>query len=144
MKKIINLLIVLSIFLVSCKKNLLNDIVPQDRIPETAIWTDESLIKAYHNEMYNALPHGFGIHLYSKLTDEAYNSVPSGQGPEIFKLNTLDPDNITRGNNADNNWIYYWNRGFTYLRKVNIFLEKMAAPDAIPMANQKGLIAEAK
>ncbi len=71
MKKIINLFILLSIVLTSCKKNIL-DIHPQDRIAETAVWGDEALIQAYQNELYNAIPHGFYIHMYSKYTDEAY------------------------------------------------------------------------
>src|SRR5690349_19899792 len=143
MKKLI-LFSLLSIVLFSCKKNLLNEMAPQDRIPETAVWSDESLIKAYHNELYNAIPHGFGIHLYSKLTDEAYNSVHGRQGPEIFKLNSLDPDNIGRRGNGDNNYIYYWNHGYSYLRQVNIFLEKMAEPNAVAIANKARYIAEAK
>jgi starch-binding outer membrane protein, SusD/RagB family len=144
MKKIITLFILATVVLGSCKKNLLKEITPLDRVPETAVWTDESLIKAYHNELYNAIPHGFGIHLYSKFADEAYNSVPGGQGPELFKLNSMDPDNIGRVGNGDNNWMYYWNRGYSYLRKVNIFLEKMAAPDAVAIANKARYIAEAK
>ena len=144
MKKIITLIILTTVVLVSCKKDLLKEITPLDRVPETAVWSDESLIKAYHNELYNAIPHGFGIHLYSKFADEAYNSTPSPQGPEIFKLNSMDPDNIGRVNNGDNNWMYYWNRGYSYLRKVNIFLEKMAAPGAVEIANKARYIAEAK
>jgi hypothetical protein len=143
MKKIIALFILSSVVLSSCKKNIL-DITPLDRIPETAVWGDESLVRAYHNELYNSIPHGFGIHMYSKLTDEAYNSVPGGQGPELFKLNIMDPDNIGRGGNADNNWIYYWNRAFAYLRKINVFLEKMAAPDAIQFNDKGRLVAETK
>jgi hypothetical protein len=143
MKKLLGLFILSSIVLVSCKKNVL-DITPQDRIPETAVWTDESLIRAYHNELYNAIPHGFGRHMYSKITDEAYNSVPSDQPPAIFKLNIVDPDNVARGNGADDNFIYYWNRAFTYLRKINIFLEKMAAPESPAFADKKRLIAETK
>jgi starch-binding outer membrane protein, SusD/RagB family len=144
MKKIISLFVLAMVVLASCKKNLLNDIVPLDRVPETAVWADESLIKAYHNELYNGIPHGFGIHLYSKLTDEAYNSVPGGQGPEIYKLNSVDPDNVGRGGNGDNNFIYYWNRGYSYLRKVNVFFEKMALPETPVFATKARLIAEAK
>ena len=100
MKKIITLIILTTVVFASCKKNLLKEITPLDRVPETAVWADESLIKAYHNELYNAIPHGFGIHLYSKFADEAYNSVPGGQGPELFKLNSMDPDNIGRVGNG--------------------------------------------
>src|SRR6185295_3827272 len=76
--------------------------------------------------------------------DEAYNSVPSDQPPAIYKLNIVDPDNVARGNSVDDNFIYYWNRAFTYLRKINIFLEKMAAPESPAFADKKRLIAEAK
>src|SRR5688572_5838579 len=144
MKKIITLFTLTTVVLLSCKKKLLEEITPLDRVPETAVWTDESLIKAYHNELYLAIPHGFGIHLYSKFTDEAYNSTPSPQGPEIFKLNSMDPDNIGRVGNGDNNWMYYWNRGYSYLRKANIFLEKMAAPDAVEITSKARYIAEVK
>src|SRR5678815_1392479 len=72
MKKIIAIFTIFSIVLASCKKDVL-DITPLDRVSENAVWADESLIKAYHNELYSAIPHGFYIHMYSKYTDEAYN-----------------------------------------------------------------------
>ena len=127
MKKIIGLFILISIVLTSCKKDVL-DIAPQDRIAETAVWADEALIKAYHNELYNAIPHGFYIHMYSKYTDEAYNSAPCC-GANIFKQNTYTPDNIGDAGGGDfwGGYMYYWNQGFTYIRKINIFLEQMAA-----------------
>jgi hypothetical protein len=144
MQKIIRLFILLSVVLVSCKSNVL-DIDPQDRIAENAVWTDEALIRAYHNELYNAIPHGFYIHMYSKYTDEAYNSAPCC-GANIFKLNTFSPNNINEAGSGDfwGGYMYYWNHGFTYLRKVNIFLEKMAAADALEFTGQDRLIAEAK
>src|SRR5674476_921701 len=99
MKKIIGIFILLSIVLLSCKKNIL-DIDPQDKIAETAVWGDESLIKAYHNALYNAIPHGFYIHMYSKYADEAYNSTPCC-GANIFKQNTFTPDNIGQAGGGD-------------------------------------------
>jgi starch-binding outer membrane protein, SusD/RagB family len=144
MKKIIKLFVLFSIVLLSCKKNVL-DIAPQDRIAEGVVWTDEALIRAYHNELYNAIPHGFYIHMYSKYTDEAYNSAPCC-GADIFKLNTYNPDNISQAGGGDfwGGYIYYWNQGYTYLRKINIFLEKMGASDALQFADKNRLIAEAK
>lgn len=144
MKNKITFFIIISIVLFACKKDVL-DIDPQDRIPEEAVWADEALIKAYLNESYNALPHGFYIHMYSKYTDEAYNSAPCC-GADIFKQNTYNADNIGQAGNGDfwGGYMYYWNQGFTYLRKVNLFLEKMAAPDALEFNDKKRLIAEAK
>ena len=144
MKKIIAIFTIFSIVLVSCKKNVL-DITPLDRVAENAVWADESLIKAYHNELYNAIPHGFYIHMYSKFTDEAYNSAPCC-GADIFKLNTFNPDNIGGAGGGDfwGGYMYYWNQGYSYVRKVNLFLEKMALPDALDFSDKKRLVAEAK
>lgn len=144
MKKLITIFTLFSIVLSSCKKDVL-DITPSDRVAENAVWSDEALVKAYHNEMYNAIPHGFYIHMYSKYTDEAYNSAPCC-GANIFKQNTYDPDNIGQAGGGDfwGGYIYYWNQGYNYLRKVNLFLEKMAAPDALDFSDKKRLVAEAK
>jgi len=144
MKKLIAIFIIFSIILASCKKNVLS-IDPSDRVAENAVWSDEALIKAYHNELYNAIPHGFYIHMYSKYTDEAYNSAPCC-GADIFKLNTFNPDNIGQAGGGDfwGGLMYYWNYGYSYLRKVNVFLEKMAAQDALNFNDKKRLVAEAK
>lgn len=143
MKKIIGSFVLLTLALGACKKNNL-DLTPVDRVAETVVWTDSAFTKAYHNELYNSIPHNFGIHMYSKLTDEAYNAVPSGQGPEPYKRNTYTPDNITSTNNADNNWMYYWNRGYQYIRKINVFMDKMADPTTVQFGSKNLLIAEAK
>jgi starch-binding outer membrane protein, SusD/RagB family len=144
MKKIIGLFILFSIFLTSCKRNAL-DVDPQDRIAETAVWSDEALIKAYHNELYNAIPHGFYIHMYSKYTDETYNSTPCC-GANIFKQNTYTPDNISDVGEGDfwGGYMYYWNRGYTYIRKINVFLERMAESGSLEFADKERLVAEAK
>ncbi len=67
-------------------------------------------------------------------------------GADIFKLNTFDPDNISQAGGGDfwGGYMYYWNQGYTYLRKVNVFLEKMAASDALDFSDKPRLIAEAK
>jgi hypothetical protein len=144
MKKAIKLFILVSVVLTSCKKNVL-DVTPQDRIAETAVWGDEALIKAYQNELYNAIPHGFYIHMYSKYTDETYNSTPCC-GANIFKQNTYTQDNISDVSGGDfwGGYMYYWNQGYTYLRKINIFLQKMVETGSLDFADKKRLVAEAK
>jgi hypothetical protein len=144
MKKVIAIFILFSIVLTSCKKDIL-DIAPQDRVSESAVWADESLIKAYHNSLYNAIPHGFYIHWFSKYTDEAYNSAPCC-GADVFKLNSFTPDNIGGAGGGDfwGGYMYYWNYGYQNLRKINVFLDKMAAPDALDITNKAQLVAEAK
>ena len=144
-KKIIPVLLIL--FCISCERNIL-DIEPQDRMAESAVWSDANLIKAYHNELYNAIPHGFYIHMYSKYTDEAYNATPCCCA-ELFKLNTYSPDNISSmgGASTNENWctnfFYYWDRGYFYIRKINVFLEKMEEID-IELEDKDQLVAEAK
>lgn len=127
----------------SCERDIL-DISPQDRIAEDAVWSDEGLITAFHNELYNALPHGFYIHMYSKYTDEAYNSAPCC-GADIFARNTFSPDNITAVAGGDfwGGYMYYWDRGYEYIRKVNTFLEKMGETD-VDLSGKERLIAEAR
>src|SRR5688572_23439529 len=142
MKKIIGF-VLFSIVLGSCKKDIL-DIQPLDRLGETAVWTDEAFIKAYQAELYNAIPTNFGPQMYSKFTDEAYNSVQTGTGPELYKLNIMHPDNISRINNADNNYLGYWNRGYQYIRKINVFIDQMSASDALNFDSKARLVAEAK
>lgn len=127
----------------SCDNNIL-DIPPQDRIAEDAVWGDENLIKAYHNELYNAIPHGFYLHMQSKYTDEAYNSAPCC-GADLFRRNTYTPDNISGVGGGDfwGSYMYYWNRGYQYIRKINVFLEKMAE-NKVDFAEKNRLIAEAR
>jgi hypothetical protein len=145
LKRIIPVLLIL--YFNSCDKNIL-DISPQDRISDAAVWNDEVLINAYLASLYNAIPHGFYIHMYSKYTDEAYNSAPCCCA-ELFVLNTYNPDNISSmgGVSTEDNWcsnfLYYWDRGYHYLRKVNVFLEKMEETE-FEMEDKDRLVAEAR
>lgn len=137
------LLTLAAVLFASCDDGIL-DISPQDRLAEDAVWEDESLITAYHNELYNAIPHGFYIHMYSKYTDEAYNSAPCC-GADIFARNTYSPDNISQVAGGDfwGGYMYYWDRGYQYIRKINTFLQKMEAGD-VDFAAKPRLVAEAK
>jgi hypothetical protein len=144
-KRIIPVLIIL--YFISCDQNIL-EFEPEDRIAESAVWSDANLIRAYHTDLYNAIPHGFYIHMYSKYTDEAYNSAPCCCA-ELFVLNTYSPGNIASmgGATSNDNWctnfFYYWDRGYLYVRKVNLFLEKMEEIDVV-LEDKEQLVAEAK
>src|SRR5690606_15188929 len=89
--------------------------------------------------------HGFYIHMYSKYTDEAYNSAPCC-GADLFARNTFSPDNIDQVAGGDfwGGHMYYWDMGFQYVRKINMFLEKMEEEGAIDFEGKPRLIAEAK
>lgn len=124
----------------SCDRDIL-DIAPQDRVAETAVWGDEALTRAYHTELYNVVNHGFGTHMASKYTDEAFNNAPCC-GPDLFKNNTLTPDNVTGLGGGSNNRLYFWDRAYTYNRKINLFLEKVESGE-IDFAGVDRLVAEA-
>jgi len=129
--------------LLSCSDDIL-DISPKDRIAEDAVWTDEKLINAYANELYNAIQHGLKIHMQSKATDEAICTITWDIGQ--FPKGSINADNITSvANTAWNGGgnIYYWNTGWQYIRKINLFLEKMESLE-ITIDNKPRLIAEAK
>jgi len=134
MKKILFIAVLFSCF--SCSDDFL-DVSPQDRISEEAVWTDPNLIIAYHNSLYNGVPHGFGRHMVSKFSDEA-NSVNWD-----LQRNTFTPDNVAVAGTANENFFYYWNRGYAYIRKVNIFLEQMEE-GTLHVPNKDRLVAEAK
>jgi hypothetical protein len=144
-KQMKNILVITAIVLsfISCNDDIL-DITAKDRIADDAVWNDESLIRAYHNSLYNAIPHGFYIHMYSKFTDEAYNSAPGNWGAGIF-VYPYSADNITEVGNGDlwGGYLYYWNRGYEYIRKVNVFLEQMAET-SFSFDDKEQLIGEAK
>ncbi len=141
MKKIVPTLIVLFVFGISCNRNLLN-ISPQDRISGDVVWSDPGLIAAYENSLYNAIPHGFYIHMYSKFTDEAYDDAPCC-GADLFVHNTYNADNITGVSGGDfwGGYMYYWNRGYQYIQKANIFLQKMQDSN-VQVTDKKRLVAE--
>lgn len=141
MKRFILIISLLSFF--SCDDSLL-DIPPRDRIAENAVWTDENLIKAYHNGLYNSILHGFNIHMQSKATDEAHCSISWDIGN--VPNGNLTADNVTSV--ANNHWtgggnIYVWNTVYQDIRKINVFLEKMEG-DEITIADKARLVAEAK
>ncbi len=143
MKKLL-LIATMILSLASCSDNIL-DITPEDRVSETAVWTDVNLINAYQTELYNGIKHGYnGVHMQSKATDEAINTMT--WGVNIFVDGTLSPDNV--GNAPVTDWsggcnLYYWDYAYQYIRKINLFLEKMQTV-TVPVSNKAQLIAESK
>ncbi len=141
MKKML-ILTTIILSLMSCSDDILN-ITPQDRISDDAVWNDENLIEAYHTALYNAIIHGFnGVHMQSKATDEANNCM--SWGVNIIVNGALSPDNVANLSVTD--WtggcnLYYWDKGYEYIRKINLFLEKM---ETITVTDKERLIAEAK
>ena len=147
MKKLIIIIITIIGSCLSCNDKIL-EISPKDRISDAAVWNDVNLIKAYLASVYNGIPHGFYIHMLSKYTDEAYNCAPCCCA-DLFVYNTYTADNITSmgGTPGDGNWcsnyLYYWDMGYKYIRKANVFLEKMAESE-LEFDEKAQLMAESK
>jgi hypothetical protein len=118
----------------SCSNIL--DLTPTTSVTEDAVWKDAVLINAYHTELYNAIEHGFRNwnEWQAKAIDEVYPAV--NWGPCSFQHGTLSPDNVDRA-------LYYWEPGYEYLRKINIFLDQIGKVDVI-VPDTERLIAEAK
>ena len=140
-KLLVYFLVLLSV--TGCSDDIL-DVVPQDRVSEEAVWSDENLIKAYHSSLYNSVLHGFNIHMQSKATDEAFCAINWDIG--IIPAGSLRADNVTSV--SDTHWtggggLYYWDTGYQYVRRINIFLEKMEDPE-IAVGDKDRLVAEAK
>jgi starch-binding outer membrane protein, SusD/RagB family len=141
-------IVLIMLFSMSCERDIL-DISPKDRLSEDAVWSDAKLIRAYHTELYNCVQHGFNVHSLCKLTDESFNSVACC-GFDIFRLNAYNPQNIASAGGGNdfwtpvNNYFYFWERGYLYTRKINVFLEKMEEIDVESLTDKDQLIAEAK
>jgi hypothetical protein len=135
MKKIFILLISISI-LSSCKKDVL-DIVPTDRLSETAIWSDATLPQLFVNAQYNTLQHGFNndIQYYG---DEAFSKFNDG-GYQLIGLNQLTSSNVTQLSGKYN----YWKNAYSTIKNFNIYFSKI---DGTPLSatSKASLTAEVK
>ncbi|WP_345952846.1 RagB/SusD family nutrient uptake outer membrane protein [Mucilaginibacter sp. PAMB04168] len=121
-------LILLAVLIISgCKKyqqdgpleNLTEDLVfdPQDKNGYYA--------EQYLNNLYSSLPNGFnriGGDFLDAATDDA---LPSRDGTDIENVSQARISSVI--SNPDG----YWNNGYTTIRKVNVFLQKI---DVVPVA----------
>jgi len=120
------------------------DIDPTDRIAESAVWSDASLIEAYHNTLYQGIGTDNSRNMLAKATDEmAYK--PHSRYPGPILDGTSNADNITsRENFGGAGSVYTWNRDYDLIRKVNVFLEEMETSEVLEESVKATLIAEAK
>jgi starch-binding outer membrane protein, SusD/RagB family len=129
MKKII--FISLIIFAISsCNKDIL-EMTPMDKLSETSVWFDQSLIELFVNSKYHSVEHGFfHLLLWSSLCDESYN-IHDG-GSYMVQKGELTSDNVSV---VGGGWIAigpafdYWKAGYSAIRDINIYFSKIdAAP----------------
>lgn len=142
MKKIFYILIA-ALTLHSCSDDIL-DIQPQDRIAESAVWSDASLIRAYHNALYSGIQDAKGPNMMAKATDEmCFNNTNRYPGPILNA--TLTPDNITdRINFRGGGSVYTWRGDYSLIREVLVFIDKMESDNVLSEEERATLVAEAR
>ncbi|WP_207424342.1 RagB/SusD family nutrient uptake outer membrane protein [Desertivirga brevis] len=133
-RKFFNAILAGALLTAGCNKDYL-DITPTDRFVSEIAWSDANLVELYVNGMYQAIPHGFETHMWSKYTDEAY-------GDDTWLLGTWNPDNISNYGQASN-WIDYYTRAYQFIRRANIFLAEVGN-SPVTEARKKQLTAEVK
>lgn len=96
------------------------DIIPSDSYSDPVVWQDQNLIKMYVNDQYNALVGQDNFYRYSFFSDEVYQKY-NDEGCNYIRENILTSDNVGSVSDVLN----YWNTGYGYLHKVNMFFENI-------------------
>lgn len=96
------------------------DIIPSDSYSDPVVWQDQNLIKMYVNDQYNALVGQDNFYRYSFFSDEVYQKY-NNEGCNYIRENILTSDNVGSVSDVLN----YWNTGYGYLHKVNMFFENI-------------------
>ncbi|WP_346752133.1 RagB/SusD family nutrient uptake outer membrane protein [Splendidivirga corallicola] len=122
MKKIINILPILTLSLfISCDDSIL-DKKPLGQISDASVWQDLALVELQVNDIYDDLPDGFnrGWYMLAAATDDGENSYvwPSGQA---FNRGDYDASNYPMGGT--------WNGHYSAIRKANEFFSRI---DQVP------------
>lgn len=118
MKKILSIIAVATTLLFSNCKNDLLELDPLDRLTDVVVWSDANLVKLYVNSVYNSYSHGFNRYMWSRYSDECY-------GENAILQGTYTADNISGYSAANQGYLNFWNQGYTYIRKCNLFLENV-------------------
>ena len=96
------------------------DIIPSDSYSDPVVWQDQNLIKMYVNDQYNALVGQDNFYRYSFFSVEVYQKY-NDEGCNYIRENILTSDNVGSVSDVLN----YWNTGYGYLHKVNMFFENI-------------------
>lgn len=133
MKTIYKFILLILIASTSCSDDFL-ELTPQDRYSDGAVWQDPALTKAFANNIYTDIYHGFTNIMLAACTDEAM---------EVWgwETNQITLGNITPSYQAifdHKHWhrnfdALKWNFLFQNVRACNIFLGKI---DDVPFDDQ--------
>jgi hypothetical protein len=113
----------------SCSSDLL-DKKPLDAISEDAVFNDPVFLQNYVYNVYNGIrpPWNPGSGAYETLTDIAVDQPETHDrrdGIRQYIDGTMSGDNITTLTNV-------WNDEYSYIRKANIFFEKVETSEIVP------------
>ncbi len=117
MKKFANYIVLVAGTLLwpSCSDVL--DREPLDKISETSVWNDESMIRSYVTDLYTRFPfYAFETYNWYSITDEGTLSTGGSNTGSVSRSSEINP---------------FWD--YSYIRDCNVFLEKITAS---PISNE--------
>lgn len=151
MKRIINttcIIFVLTILVLiasSCKKSWLS-VEPQDRVTEDIVWNDPATADLFLNDIYGYLPPYRTTGWWSESwTDNCINTQTWQGQAEIVRSGRLSSSNVLtniKRYDAVNDW--NWEVNFSYIRKCNVFIKRVAESDELSNDYKNERIAEAR
>lgn len=123
------ILIVITVFIGACSQDFLN-LKPQDRITESAVWSDPNLVELFVNEMYRGLGHGHHEAELGSMVDESHFIHNYGTNQVVASL--ITPSDIGQWN-AGNQNAYRWSQVYGYIRNAIMFMENI---DNVPFEDE--------
>lgn len=119
----------LALSLASCSNDFL-DVDPVDRYSDAVVWSDEQLVTAFVNNIYNGQKWGFHTVMLSSLCDESMEVWAWESSPVV--MSELSPS--YQGIMAPGFWIMAfhnitWNNLYQNIRACNRFLENTKSDD---------------
>lgn len=129
----------------SCKKGWL-DLEPLDRVSEDAVWDNPSVADLFLNDIYGYLPPYRTTGWWSESWTDNCMNVQTWQGQaEIVRSGALSPSNTLftiKRYDAVNDW--HWDSNFVYIRKCNVFIQKVRQSETLTDEYKTARVAEAK
>ena len=118
---------------------------PRDELASQQIWQDSTLTKAYLNQVYSNIGHGFGAPKKSSIANETVFT--HGWGVTAVNNATMTPGSrglfggasVGRGPFVR----HHWGRAYSNIRDLNIFLREIGESDALGSSTKETLRGEA-
>jgi hypothetical protein len=122
-------IVMVSVLINSCSQDFLN-LSPQDRITESAVWSDPNLVELFVNEMYRGLGHGHHEAEVGSMVDESHFIHNYGTNQVVASL--ITPSDIGQWNEGNQN-AYRWSQVYGYIRNAVMFQENI---DDVPFEDE--------